>query len=101
MSQPVKIILAILLALFLIFIGAHVFSFFSEQNDLSKNLSEANVRLSQAEQQEADLQNQTQYLTNQANLEKELRAEFNYKKPGETMIIIVPQQGTSSASSTR
>jgi hypothetical protein len=31
------------------------------------------------------------YFTSPQNLEKELRGEFNYKKPGEKMIIIVPE----------
>jgi cell division protein FtsB len=47
--------------------------------------------------QEASLQEETQYLSNPANLEKELRARFNYKKPGETMVIIVPD-ATSTTS---
>ena len=33
------------------------------------------------------------------NLEKELRARFNYKKPGETMIIIVPEPSSTASTS--
>ena len=33
-----------------------------------------------------------QYLTNPENLLKELRSRFSYKKPGEQVIIIVPQK---------
>ena len=35
---------------------------------------------------------------NPANLEKELRARFNYREPGEKLIIIVPQAGSGSSS---
>ena len=37
-----------------------------------------------------NLQEENQYPSNPANLEKELRARYNYKKPGETMVIIIP-----------
>lgn len=40
------------------------------------------------------------YYMNPQNLEKELRARFNYKNPDEKLIIIVPSVSTSSASST-
>jgi cell division protein FtsB len=33
-----------------------------------------------------------EYSSQQRNLEKILRERFNYKRPGETMIIVVPQQ---------
>jgi len=33
-----------------------------------------------------------EYSSQQHNLEKILRERFNYKRPGETMIIVVPQQ---------
>jgi hypothetical protein len=51
--------------------------------------------LAAAQTQEADLNEETQFLSNPVNLEKEFRSDFNYKKPGETMIIIVPS-GTST-----
>ncbi len=40
----------------------------------------------------ASIKEDISYFTDPQNLEKELRGEFNYKKPGEKMIIIVPQQ---------
>ncbi len=51
-----------------------------------------------AKTDEADFQTDVQYLANPVNLEKELRSRFNYKKPGETMIIIVPEQSTTVTS---
>jgi hypothetical protein len=36
---------------------------------------------------------------NPLNLEKEFRSRFNYKRPVETMVVIVPE-ATSSATST-
>ena len=37
------------------------------------------------------IQKDIEYYSNPSNLEKLLREKFNYKKPGEGMIIVVPQ----------
>ena len=87
-----KIAFAVLLGLVLIFVGVQVFSFVRQKQELNATLTDMQNRLAQEKSQEADLQSQTQYLENPTNLEKELRSQFNYKKPGETMIIIVPGQ---------
>ena len=90
-----KIAFAVLLGLVVIFVGWNVIGFLRQQHDLSANLKDIEARLAAAKIQEANLQAQTEYLSNPANLEKELRAEFNYTKPGEKMIIIVPAQAAS------
>jgi cell division protein FtsB len=91
-----KLFFAIALASIVLLIGVQIFSFLQEQRTLSQNLEDVNARLTTAKTQEANLQEQMQYLSNPANLEKELRAQFNYKKPGETMIIIVSPQASST-----
>jgi cell division protein FtsB len=91
-----KLALAIFLFLVLVFVGWQAFGFWRQESSLNANLSDVESRLATAKSDEADLQAETQYLANPANLEKELRAQFNYKKPGETMIIIVPDQSQSS-----
>lgn len=91
-----KLVFAGLLVVVLIFIGIRVVSFLGEQHALAENLSDIQTRLTQEKEQEADLQQEMQYLANPVNLEKELRSQFNYKKPGETMVIIVPDT-TSTA----
>ena len=96
-----KIAFTILIGIVLIFIGIRVVSFWDEQQGLKQSMSDMESRLVAAKQQEADLQAQMKYLGNPANLEKELRAQFNYKKPGETMMIIVPSGTSTTATSTR
>jgi hypothetical protein len=91
-----KLALAIGLFILLILVGVQAVSFVREEHQLSGNLNDVQNRLVQAQAQEANLQAETQYLANPANLEKELRADFNYKKPGETMIIIVPAQSSTA-----
>jgi cell division protein FtsB len=91
-----KLALAVFLFIVLVFVGWQAFGFWRQESSLNANLSDVESRLATAQSDEADLQAETQYLANPANLEKELRAQFNYKKPGETMIIIVPAQGSST-----
>jgi len=91
-----KLAFAIVLCIVVVLVGIQVFSFLGQQRALNQNLSDVGTRLAQAQSQEANLQAETQYLANPANLEKELRAQFNYKKPGETMVIIVPTATSSS-----
>lgn len=90
-----KIAFAVFLSLVVIFVGWNVIGFLRQEHDLNANLKDVEARLAAAKIQEANLQAQTEYLSNPANLEKELRAEFNYTKPGEKMIIIVPAQTAS------
>jgi cell division protein FtsL len=94
-----KIALAVVLFIVLVFTTIQVYSFFVQERQLSADLQDVQSRLTTAQTNETDLQNEVQYLANPLNLEKELRARFNYKNPGETMIIIVPAQ-SSTASST-
>jgi len=91
-----KLASAIFLFLVLVFVGWQAFGFWRQERALSQNLSDAAAKLASAEEDEANLQEESQYLSNPANLEKELRAQFNYKKPGETMIIIVPSESSTN-----
>jgi cell division protein FtsL len=94
-----KIAAAIGLLIVLIIVSTRFYSFFVEERQLNSELADIQVQLTKSQTNETDLQNEVQYLSNPLNLEKELRAQFNYKKPGETMIVIVPAQ-TSTATST-
>jgi cell division protein FtsB len=45
----------------------------------------------------ASLTDKIEYLKNPENLIKELRAQLNYKKEGENMVIVIPKKATSTA----
>jgi cell division protein FtsB len=92
-----KIASIVVLSLFLILIGVQVYSFVAQEWSLGSQLADVQASLTKAQAQETSLQEENQYLSNPENLEKELRARFNYKKPGETMVIIVPD-ATSTTS---
>jgi len=93
-----KIASIVVLSLFLILTGVQVYSFVAQEWSLGSQLADVQTNLTKAKTQETSLQEENQYLSNPENLEKELRARFNYKKPGETMVIIVPN--TTSTTST-
>ena len=94
-----KIAAIVVLSLLLIFVFVRVFSFVGQEGKLGSQLADVQANLTKAQAEETSLQQEDQYLSNPINLEKEIRARFNYKKPGETMVIIVPS-ATSTASST-
>lgn len=95
-----KIAAIVVLSLFLIVIGVQVFSFVRQEWSLGSELADVQASLTKAQAEETSLQEENQYLSNPANLEKELRARFNYKKPGETMVIIVPSASSTASSTT-
>jgi cell division protein FtsB len=93
-----KIAAIVVLSVFIIILGVQVFSFVGQEWQLGSELADVQANLTKAQSQETSLQEENQYLSNPANLEKELRARFNYKKPGETMVIIesAPSSTTTS-----
>jgi len=95
-----KIAAIVVLSLFIIVIGVQVYSFVAQEWQLGSELADVQANLTKAQTQETSLQEQNQYLSNPQNLEKELRARFNYKKPGETMVIIEPAGQSSTTTST-
>ncbi|MDE2019439.1 MAG: septum formation initiator family protein [Patescibacteria group bacterium] len=95
-----KILLAVILAVVFILLGTRVVSLYFQERQLNQTLSDAEAKLQKAQADEANLSAELQYLQNPSNLEKELRAQFNYKKPGETMVVIVPQRTSTAASTT-
>jgi len=100
MLKSMKIAGAATLFLLLIFLGVRLYGLISQEGQLSANLADIQLRLAKAKADESDLQSEAQYLADPVNLEKELRGRFNYKNPGETVVIIVPPAATSTASST-
>lgn len=86
-----KIIIALLLIMLGIGIGVQVYFLASERNVLLADLKETTDKESSLEKENTMLRAEIEYFSKPENLEKEFRARFNYKKPGEEMIIVVPQ----------
>jgi cell division protein FtsB len=95
-----KIAAAIVLSLAFIFIATQIVSSIQEEHSLAATFSGVESKLQQAKTDEQSLSAEVNYLADPVNLEKELRARFNYAKPGETMVIIVQSSTPASAAST-
>jgi len=95
-----KPIAVIILSVLLVLVGIQVYKFWGEANTAMKEYFSLEEKVNAAKQDNAKFQAELNYYSDPANLEKELRARFNYKAPGEKMIIIVPRAGTSTTSST-
>ncbi len=82
--------LIVILFVILIGVSAQIYLLLKENNQLSGNLGELNRRLEALAKENADVKSEIQYLSDPNNLEKELKSKFNYKNPGEKMMIVVP-----------
>lgn len=93
MSGKVKriIILVILTSLVLV-IGFQVYSLNSERLDLKRSLSDVNNRVSFLEIENISLENDLNFFSDTENLAKAFKSQFNYKRPGEKLIIVIPDE---------
>jgi len=84
-----------------LFLGTQIYKFSARGGEAQKELTDLKNRLDEAKAEQAKFQSDLDYYSNPANLEKELRARFNYKTIGESLIIIVPGNATSATSSAK
>ncbi len=87
----------VLLSLLLIVLGAQIWSFVSETRNAQGDFNSLKSKLDQAKEDQSKSTADLNYYLNPENLKKELKGRFNYKEPGEKMIIVV---GGAAASST-
>ncbi len=93
MRKLVYIIFAIILGGLLV----QVYKIGNEGWGVNKEMKQVNKELELVEKDNADLKEKISYYSNPRNLEKELRARFNYRLPNEKLIIIVPKKEASSS----
>lgn len=85
-----KRVIAVMLIIVLAAVVYDFYQLYSYNGELQKTFSVLGSKLSQFKKDNSELQADLEYFSNPKNLEKELRSRFNYKKPGEKMIIVVP-----------
>jgi cell division protein FtsB len=86
---------ALLMAGLLIFVslvGMRTWTLVSTLSEVRAGRAELEDKQRVLEARNRDLQTQAQYVQDPENLETELRSRFNYKKPGESVIVVVPPQ---------
>ena len=93
-----KIWVVALLSVFFVLISVQIITFSKKRSEAAAEFQKTEAALRRAEEDRARLQRELDYYKNPENLEKELRARFNYKSPGEQTIILVPSEnaGTSN-----
>lgn len=88
------------LFLFLIVFGILVWGFYrlrGERETLVEEVKKLQETTDSLKKENSSLVEKIEYLKNPENLMKELRAQLNYKKQGENMIIVIPPKTTSTA----
>jgi len=92
-------ILVVLCAMFVL-VGIGVYGAWKRSRVVLKELDATRAELMKATTNRDALRAELDYLLNPQNLEKELKARFNFKKPGEKLIILVPERVSSTPTST-
>ncbi len=85
-----KHFIMIILSIILIALLVQVYLIFRERNQLRKEFRSLTEKSENLAEENEKIKSEIEYYSNPENLEKELRAKFNYKKIGEKMMIIAP-----------
>jgi cell division protein FtsB len=67
-----------------------LYQLYLQNKELNESFSVIDNKFESLWEENSLLRADLEYFANPENLEKELRGRFNYKKPGEKLIIIVP-----------
>lgn len=79
-----------ILAIIIVAASVQALKLFGKERDMSKQLQTSKEKMEMLSRENEELQAQIDYVSHKENLEKELRAKFNYKKPDEKVMIITP-----------
>lgn len=85
-----RVLTIIVLSVILAGVSAEIYFIFREYNQLNAELMDLNRRFDSLAEENQQIRSDIEYFSYPENMEKELRLKFNYKKPDEEMIIVVP-----------
>ncbi len=91
-----KPVLTVILGLFMAFLLVQNYLFWRRGREAETKFGELQAELKTTKEDFNNLRAEYEYFLNPENLEKELRARFNYKSGGETLMILVPKTASSS-----
>lgn len=86
-----KLFYLILLVIFGV-LSFQLYRLYQQENQLSGDLEKTQKQLGSLEEENKKLQADINYFMDPENLAKELKSKFDYKRPGEQMMIIIPQR---------
>lgn len=87
----------ILFGVLIIAVGFQFFRLYEQYADLRDSTGKLRQSMADFTEENERLQADLEYFSNPSNLEKELRARFNYKLPGESVMIVIPPQSHNSS----
>ncbi len=85
-----RIIIVAILIIFIAALAVNVVILFKSKREMQIELDKMRTKIEELTKENNGLQAQVDYFSRPENLEKEFRARFNYKSPGEEMMIVVP-----------
>lgn len=85
-----KIVIAIVIIIVIVMALVYIYFTFQEQRQLKENLFNLGARLETLLNENKEFKSEIDYFSKPENLEKELRTKFNFRKPDEKMMIVVP-----------
>jgi hypothetical protein len=86
-----KIVTIIFLLVLVVVLGTQINSFLGKNRAAQASLMEAKTDLVRVKSEFERLKTDLDFFLQPANMEKELRARFNFKLPEEKLMIIVPE----------
>ncbi len=87
-----KRILTVILLLAAAALLWQLFQLYLQNNKLKYSLGSIEGKLNNINEENGKFQADLEYFASPENLEKELRSRFNYKKPSEKLIIVIPSK---------
>jgi len=78
-------------------LSRQLFQLYQQNRSLSAVLANLNARVDNFTKENKELYADIKYFSEPENLLKSLRSQFNYKKPGEKLIIVVPPKSQNTA----
>ncbi len=79
-----------ILIIIILAISVQIYFTFNERNELREKFLTLSAKAQTLNEENEKIKSEIEYFSRSENLEKEFRSKFNYKKPGEKMIIITP-----------
>ena len=87
-----RFFLTLFLVVVLVFIGVQAYHLYSQQSELRTQQAGLEAQASALAIENRKFSGDIDYFKNDANITKELQSKFNYRKPDEKMIILVPAE---------
>lgn len=83
-----RIIVYIAAVLFFIALGVQLINLYRQNIELKADVNDLVAQVETLKEENKQLQDDIEYFSDPENLAKELKARFDYKRPGETLIKI-------------